>query len=171
MRKKEKGFAFLDPAHAGGESEKPSQRKIVTSGVTTPAPESVNDEVEKHGEKRKSKKKKDGDDKSKTEDSKVSGGKSKRTEEVKEEVKPKTNVDRANAALKEEYHFSETDLANFVDENALSHEDIGSLVKLVQYKMVAKLVESHVRVKDLSSPHSLQALSETFSARSRPFSV
>jgi len=150
MRKKEKGFAFLDPAHAGGESEKPSQRKIVTSGVTTPAPESVNGEIEEQGEKKKSKKKKDGDDKSKTEDSKVSGGKSKRTEEVKEDVKPKTNVDRANAALKEEYHFSETDLANFVDENALSHEDIGSLVKLVQYKMVAKLVESHVRVKDLA---------------------
>jgi pyruvoyl-dependent arginine decarboxylase (PvlArgDC) len=115
MRKKERNFAFLDPAHAGGESEKPSQRKIVASGITTPAPESVDGDIEEQGEKKKSKKKKDGDDKSKTEDSKVSGGKPKKTEEVKEEVKPKTNVDRANAALKEEYHFSETDLANFVD--------------------------------------------------------
>jgi hypothetical protein len=65
-------------------------------------------------------------------------------------VDPATLVNHLNKALREMYHTNEVDFENYAEENYLKKGSVGTLLKMMQYKLVSHLILEKVKIRDLS---------------------
>lgn len=62
-----------------------------------------------------------------------------------------SGLELANAALDEDFRIQDDEYGNFCDENGIPKGEKNSLIKAIHFKMISKLMDARVRVKDLAS--------------------
>lgn len=69
---------------------------------------------------------------------------------VTERKDPSYLVTHINKALNQMYHTNETEFENYAEENNLKKGKLGTILKMMQYKLVSHLIQEKVKIKDLS---------------------
>lgn len=158
IREKKNGFDFLEPKKDANSKEvpvKPKEEEKKIESKDTKEPSVVKPNPKEDDSSKKSKKSQKGSKRDIDASENKSVKDSKSAKEVAE-VKSDATVDygsdlgRANAALKAEFRSTEAEFEKFANESGLARGTIDTLLKLVKAKLVGKLVEARVKVKDLS---------------------
>ncbi len=76
----------------------------------------------------------------------------------------RADAEQASRSLRPEFQFTEDELVNFAEENALSTKSRKSIWSFVQYRLISKLVEERVPIQDLARV----ALFRLFRSRASP---
>ena len=59
-------------------------------------------------------------------------------------------IEKCNTRLDDQFKFNEEELSNFAEENALSLKSKKTIWSFIQYKLISKLIEEKVMMRDMT---------------------
>ena len=158
IREKKNGFEFLDNKKDQNAKNDPTKAKVPELKIAVEEKKDRTPEKQEQKDEEKSKKSKKDSKSSKPEIDEIHKQSVKDSKSAKDlaEVKSKTLIDystdlgRANAALRDEFQSTEDEFEKFANENGLTRGTQDTLLKLVKQRLVRKLIENKIKVKNLS---------------------